>query len=81
MRKPTPKPTPEELAAFSALPNEAYVAEPTVVGLTSTSPATVWRMCRDGRLPQPVKIAARAVRWNVGELRKALTAFSGAAAQ
>ena len=81
MRKPTPKPTAEELASFSALPNEAYVAQPTVVGLTATSPATVWRMCRDGRLPQPVKITARAARWNVGELRKALNAFSTTAAR
>ena len=72
------KVTPQELAAFGTLPDEALVSEPVVIGLTDSSPATVWRMCRDGRLPRPVKITGRSVRWQVGALRKALAAFAPA---
>jgi predicted DNA-binding transcriptional regulator AlpA len=70
---------PEEIATFSALPDDALVADPMVMALTQSSPATVWRMRRDGRLPRPVKITGRSIRTRVGELRKALAAFSHAA--
>ena len=73
------KATPEELAAFETLPDCAMVAQPIVEGLFDASPATVWRMCRDGRLQRPVKISARSVRWPVGSLRKALAALASAA--
>ncbi len=64
-----------EAAAFASLPDEALVPLPTVRGLTCVSDVTIWRMCRDGRLPKPLKLTDRAVRWRVGDLRKALAAF------
>ena len=72
------KVSPQELAAFGTLPDAAFVAQPVVEGLFSVSPASVWRMCGDGRLPRPVKITARSVRWQVGALRAALAAAAAA---
>ena len=68
--------TPEELASFGTLPDDALVSQPMVEGLLQASSTTVWRLTGAGRLPQPVKITARSVRWRVGELRLALARFS-----
>lgn len=64
---------PESLTNFDALPDTANVRLPTVELLMGCSKATVWRMTRDGRLPQP-KRRGRITAWNVGELRRALAA-------
>lgn len=60
---------------FDSLPDSAYVQLRTVVAVTSTSPATVYRMVERGTLPKPKKVSARASRWNVGELRSSLAAL------
>lgn len=55
-------------ANFDSLPSSAGVRLPVVVALFGISPATVWRWCKSGHLPQPTRIG-RVTLWNVGELR------------
>jgi len=57
---------------FDGLPNDAFVDKYQVCKLLSCSVATVWRWCKDGRLPKPVKFGARLTRWRVGDLRELL---------
>lgn len=55
-------------ANFDSLPSSAGVRLPVVSALFAISPATVWRWCKSGHLPQPTRIG-RVTLWNVGELR------------
>lgn len=67
----------EEAVEFASLPDEALVPQAVVESVLCISHMTCHRMRRDGRLPQPIKLTARAVRWRVGDLRKALAAMAG----
>lgn len=59
---------------FDLLPDSANVRQPVVQALFCCSPATVWRMVKRGTLPAPRKLSDRITAWNVGDLRKALSA-------
>jgi predicted DNA-binding transcriptional regulator AlpA len=61
------------LTVFDKLPDAAYVALPVVCALFSCSPSTVWRRVQSGQLISPHRIGNRTTRWNVGEIRAALT--------
>lgn len=65
----------DQLKNFEALPDDARARLPVVTGLFSCSPATAWRMVKDGRLPAPAK-SGRMTSWRVGDLRKALAAIA-----
>ena len=60
------------LSHFDHLPDSANVRLPVVAALFGVSPATVWRWCRSGHLPQPVHVAGITA-WNVGALRARLS--------
>ncbi|CAG9269358.1 helix-turn-helix transcriptional regulator [Paraburkholderia caribensis] len=77
MTKPNDFCVSKALAAFDQLPDLAYVDVRTVAGLFGCSVPTVWRRIKDGMLPTPRKFGSM-TRWNVGELRAALSATSGA---
>jgi predicted DNA-binding transcriptional regulator AlpA len=62
----------EALKEFDELPATACVRVPTVAALLGVSDATVWRMTRDGQLPQPKRIGPKYTAWNVGALRQML---------
>jgi predicted DNA-binding transcriptional regulator AlpA len=64
------------LLHFDGLPDVARVRLPVVLALFGVSPVTVWRWCKRGQLPQPSKINGITV-WQVGELRRFLTAEDG----
>lgn len=64
------------LEAFDALPDAANVRLPVVAGLFSVSVATVWRWCKAGHIPKPIRIGGVAL-WNVGALRAFLSSFEG----
>lgn len=72
-QKTTPGAIPDALENFDRLPNSANVAQPVMEGLYGCSSATVWRRVKDGTIPQPRKLSPRCTRWNVGELRAALS--------
>jgi predicted DNA-binding transcriptional regulator AlpA len=60
------------LAGFDQLPDSAHVRLPVVMALFGVAPATVWRRCRDGTIPPPLRIGPRVTAWQVGALRLAL---------
>ena len=60
------------LKDFDLLPNSASVRLPVVAALYASSPATIWRGVKAGRIPQPKRFSLRITAWNVGELREAL---------
>src|SRR5690242_12874331 len=67
---------PDALKHFDSLPDSANVRQPVVQALFAISGPTVWRWVKAGRLPKPRKQGERVTTWNVGELRKRLTAFA-----
>lgn len=64
----------EIIEDFDKLPDAAYVRPKVVYALFSITKMTAYRMVKDGRLPTPRKLSARAIGFNVGELRRALAA-------
>lgn len=68
-----PSTIPDALKNFDSFPESANVRLPVVQALFGCSAATVWRMCRRGKL-KPRKLSDRITAFNVGDLRKALAA-------
>lgn len=66
------------LEGFDKLPDAAFVRLTSVAALFSISNATVWRWCRLGRLPKPVRIG-QVTLWNIGALRAAICTLVDAA--
>lgn len=62
----------DTLKNFDVLPNHAHVRLDTVKALYACSTASVWRGCKEGRIPSPYKLSSRTTCWNVGELKEAL---------
>jgi predicted DNA-binding transcriptional regulator AlpA len=65
------------LINFDLLPDSAGVRLPVVVGLYASSPASVWRWAKSGKIPKPQKMSERITVWNVGELRTSLSSKAG----
>jgi len=55
---------------FDNLPDSGYLRQaqliPDVVPISS---ATLWRKCKDGTFPRPVKLSQRVSAWRVGDIR------------
>jgi prophage regulatory protein len=64
----------ERARGFDALPDAAHVRVETVAALYSVTPASIWRWSRAGMIPRPRKLGPQVTAWNVGELRRALSA-------
>jgi predicted DNA-binding transcriptional regulator AlpA len=67
------KQIPDSLRDFDSLPDAAYVRVATVARIFGCSVPSIWRMCKDSRLPAPRKLSHRVTGWNVGELRRTLS--------
>lgn len=65
---------PDALRNWNLLPDSAYVRVRVVQGLLSCSRATVQRRVADGTLPAPVHLSPGVAAYNVGKLRRFLTA-------
>lgn len=65
---------PKTLENFDSLPGSAYVRLPVMKGLFGVSSSSIWRGCRSGTIPAPVKLTERCTAWNVGLVRAALAA-------
>jgi predicted DNA-binding transcriptional regulator AlpA len=66
--------------SFDELPDSALVPDLIVAELFSCHRTQVWRMAREGRLPQPIKIGLNSTRWRVGGIRAARAAMEDNAA-
>ena len=62
------------LSQFDQMPNSAYIRLPVMKGLYGVSAATIYRGCKKGTIPKPVKLTERTSAWNVGLIRAALAA-------
>ncbi len=67
------------ISKFDEIPGLAFVDITTVRTLFGCSVATVWRRVKDGQIPAPYRLGKRSTRWQVAELRVALTAVKGGA--
>lgn len=63
--------------SFDALPDTGFLRQaqliPNVVPISS---ATLWRKCKSGAFPKPVKLSERVTAWRVGDVRNWLAAQS-----
>lgn len=68
-------------STFDSLPATGYIRQsqliPTVVPFSS---ATLWRKCKAGQFPKPVKLSERVTAWRVGDVRQFLEAQAKGAA-
>ena len=73
MHKAPTQTTPD--LTFDDLPDSGFIRQaqliPSVVPFNS---ATLWRKCKTGQFPKPVKLSERVTAWNVGTVRAWLTA-------
>jgi prophage regulatory protein len=67
--------------SFDALPDTGYLRQaqliPDVVPISS---ATLWRKCKAGAFPKPVKLSERVTAWRVKDVRGWLDAQAKAGA-
>lgn len=62
------------MSAFTknTLPESGYVSANTLAAALETTPSTIWRWSKSGRLPRPVKLGEGTTRWNLAEVHKTL---------
>jgi predicted DNA-binding transcriptional regulator AlpA len=67
----------ETKSTFDTLPDTGYIRQsqliPDVVPISS---ATLWRKCKSGTFPKPVRLSERVTAWRVGDVRNWLEAQS-----
>jgi len=63
---------------FDDLPDVALIQVRPLVdyGVLPYSATTIWRECRNGEFPLPIKVSAGITAWRVGDIRKYLTEIS-----
>jgi predicted DNA-binding transcriptional regulator AlpA len=68
----------ETKSTFDNLPDTGYLRQaqliPDVVPISS---ATLWRKCKSGAFPKPVKLSERVTAWRVGDVRNWLKSQAG----
>lgn len=60
------------LLEFANLPDDAWIRLHTLLtwGLVPFSSSTLWRKCRRGEFPKPVKVSANITGFRVGDIRR-----------
>lgn len=59
---------------FDNMPATGFMRQPQVLGIVPFSAATLWRKCRAGEFPKPVKLSDHVTAWRVGDVREWITA-------
>ena len=59
-------------STFDNLPEAAFIRQPQVLEVVPFSSATLWRKCKVGQFPKPVKLSERVTAWRVGDVRQFL---------
>ncbi|HEX7687707.1 MAG TPA: AlpA family phage regulatory protein [Burkholderiaceae bacterium] len=61
--------------AFDNLPATGYVRQSQLIPApVPFSSATLWRKCKSGDFPKPIKLSARVTAWKVEDVRQWLAA-------
>lgn len=63
---------------FDGLPATGFMRQPQVLAYFPFSSATLWRKCKDGKFPKPVKLSERVTAWRVGDIRAHLAKMANA---
>lgn len=67
---------------FDNLPATGYVRQSQLIPApVPFSSATLWRKCKSGDFPKPVKLSERVTAWEVGQVREWLEAQAAKATQ
>lgn len=53
-------------------PATGYVSANTLADLLETTPSTIWRWSKNGRLPKPYRLGEGTTRWKIEEVNEAL---------
>lgn len=62
-------------STFDNLPASGYIRQAQLIPhVVPFSSATLWRKCKAGHFPKPVKLSERVTAWNVGLVRAFLEA-------
>lgn len=61
------RPSPSDLP-----PEVVYVSANTLAVAFETTPSTIWRWSKSGRIPKPIKLGEGTTRWNLAEVNEAL---------
>lgn len=68
-------------STFDNLPSTGFVRKAQFIpNVVPISPATLWRKCKSGDFPKPVKLSPRVTAWRVEDIRNWLDAQSKAGA-
>lgn len=67
----------QQPTSFVDLPDEAFIRPKHLLSLQLVpfSATTLWRKCRQGEFPQPIKVSAGITAWRVGDIRSYLKAL------
>lgn len=62
---------PKGTVPFSQLPDEAFIRQKALLRLhlIPWSAASLWRKCRSGHFPQPIKISSGITAWRIRDIR------------
>lgn len=68
---------------FDALPDVALIQlRPLIAyGVLPYSPTTIWRKCRSGEFPKPIKVSPGITAWQVGSIRQYLRDISSSSSE
>ncbi|NHQ88442.1 AlpA family phage regulatory protein [Iodobacter sp. HSC-16F04] len=58
------------LPSYGSLPVSGFVRQPAVLACVPFSATTLWRKCRAGSFPSPVKLSERVTAWRVEDVRQ-----------
>lgn len=65
----------ETKSSFDNLPDTGFIRQAQLIpDVVPFSSATLWRKCKSGQFPKPVKLSERVTAWNVGAVRAFLEA-------
>lgn len=56
-------------STFDNLPDSGFMRQPQVLAVVPFSSATLWRKCKAGQFPKPVKLSERVTAWRAGDVR------------
>lgn len=64
--------------SFDDMPDTGYLRQAQLIPhVVPFSSATLWRKCKAGQFPKPVKLSERVTAWNCGAVRRWLEQQAG----
>lgn len=61
------------VSTFDNLPASGFIRQAQLIpDVVPFSSATLWRKCKAGQFPKPVKLSERVTAWRVGDVRQFL---------